>query len=120
MIRIAVLGAVLFLFGSSAIAGPAAPPLPAKPVADHPCVAEAKQFCSDVPYGNGQRLKCLSKHDAQLSSICRSRLKVWLAMFEYGQEQHKKTMATMAREQAAAAKKKSAPASNTPAPPAPQ
>lgn len=116
MTRIAILGAVVFVFGSSAIAGPAAPPLAAKPVADHPCVAEAKQFCSDVPYGNGQRLKCLSKHDAQLSPICRSRLKVWLAMLEYGQEQRKKTMAAIAKEQAEAAKKKASPASNTPAP----
>jgi hypothetical protein len=120
MIRIAVLGTAFFLVGSSAIAGAAVAPVHAKPPDAHPCRAEAKQFCNDVPYGNGLRLKCLSKHEAQLSSICRTRLKGWLTLFEFGQEQHKKTMAIVAKERADAAKKKPAPASSKPASPAPK
>lgn len=117
MTRSAVLAAVVLLCGSSAIAGPPVAQAPVKPAAVHPCVAEAKQFCKDVPYGNGQRIMCLSKHEAQLSSVCRDRLKVLQALFEFGQQQHKKAMAILAKEKPDTADSKPAPATNKPTPP---
>jgi hypothetical protein len=123
IMRVIVLGTVMWMCGSMAFAAAPAPPqAPAKPVEAHPCAAAATKFCNDVPYGNGQRIACLAHHNADLTPACRDRVKILQAIFEFGQEQHRKTMAYVAKLHAEAAKKKSAPAPapEKSTPPAPQ
>jgi hypothetical protein len=121
--RVIVLGTVISLCSSMAFAAASTPPqAPAKPVEEHPCAAAATKFCNDVPFGNGERIACLAHHNADLTPACRDRVKILQAMFEFGQEQHRKTMAYVAKLHAEAAKKKSAPAPapEKSTPPAPQ
>ena len=123
IMRVIVLGTVISLCSSMAFAATSTPPhAPAKPVEEHPCAAAATKFCNDVPFGNGERIACLAHHNADLTPACRDRVKILQTMFEFGQEQHRKTMAYVAKLHAEAAKKKSAPAPapEKSTPPAPQ
>lgn len=122
MTRIVIISALLLECAARALAAEPVPVAPAKPQVMHesPCAGDARRFCNDVPYGNGRRLDCLAHHWAQLTPACRPRLKILQAMFAFGQEQHRRTVATLAREAAEAAKQKAAAAKKNAAPPNPQ
>jgi hypothetical protein len=115
--RIAVVSAALFLSGSAAFAAGTPGSAPPKPQGDHgPCFTDVKRFCDAVPFGDGRRIACLAKHQKQLTPACQERVPKMQAMFEFGQQQLKKTQALLAKQEAAEAKKKAA----RPTPPAPK
>ena len=118
MMRFAISAAALLL-SVVAVSAASPPPLPpAKVNQKPPCAAEVQKFCSDVPLGDGRRIACLERHSAELTPACRERTKTLRAMFDFGQVQHRKTMAIVAKQHAEAAdKKKSAPNSKASIPP---
>jgi hypothetical protein len=122
--RIVFVGAVLLVLCTPAFAAgePASAP-PAPQAKKGPCLADVDRFCSKVPMGNGRRIACLAKHQKQLTPSCHKALPVIQAMFEFGQEQHRKTqeyLAKQAKQEAAAAKLKAATDGKTAKPPAAQ
>jgi hypothetical protein len=118
----AAVSAILLLSGAAAFAGGTTPSVPANAQATGhgPCVADAQRFCSDVPYGNGRRVDCLARHEKDLAPACKPRVKLLQAMIAYGKKQHERTMATIARMEAEAAKQKAAAAKKPVPPPAPK
>lgn len=38
------------------------------------CEADAKKLCADAPAGHGAKMRCLSQHDAELSTDCKERI----------------------------------------------
>jgi hypothetical protein len=109
---------VLALFTGAAGVNPPAPP----PGQNGPCVPDVQKFCPNVPIGEGRRIACLAKHQSQLAPLCQKRLPVLQAMFEYGQQQKKKTeeyLAKQAAEEAAKHPKPNQQPSKQPSPPPP-
>lgn len=46
------------------------------------CAPDAKKFCGDVKPGEGRVLKCMKRHEAELSPACKSELKAAAERFE--------------------------------------
>ena len=47
----------------------------AEPVTQKPCADEIEKFCKDVRLGEGRIVQCLKDHDAELSAVCRDKVK---------------------------------------------
>lgn len=112
----AVTIAVLFLSGGASFAGNAAapPPAPHAGPAHFPCAADNARFCATVPMGNGRRVLCLARHEAELAPACKPVVKSMLAMYNQGVERHRQTMVTVQRMEAEQ-NEKAGPAKNKPA-----
>lgn len=40
-----------------------------------PCKADFEKFCSNVPKGEGRRIKCFKEHETELSPACQAKMK---------------------------------------------
>jgi len=69
-IRGALVSTVFALFAVSA-----ATTAHAQQKGDGPCAADAKKFCSNVKPGQGRIYNCMMSHQAELSPVCRDRMK---------------------------------------------
>ena len=126
MMRIAAVGAFIVLSCAAAFAGGNAAPAPsakAQPARGGACAADVERFCNDVPFGEGRRLACLARHEAQLAPACRPWLKTMQAMFAQAQKQLQLNRTIEAKKKAEdakqqAAKQKAAAEGNPLSPPA--
>jgi hypothetical protein len=83
--RTSVATAALLLYCGAAVATTIIPPPPVLPPGTSvgtrgACDGDAKRFCNDVPFGQGRRIACLERHEAQLTPACKPRLKFLRAL----------------------------------------
>src|SRR5438034_2434423 len=72
MSRIAVVAALVIVFGGSALAQNAGPMAPPGAHPARPCAADRTKYCKDVEPGHGKLIDCMEAHKAQLAPACRT------------------------------------------------
>lgn len=120
-IRTSLVTATLLVYCGAAFAITIIPPPPVLPAGTSigtqgACAGDAKRLCNDVPFGQGRRIACLERHEAQLTSACKPRLKFLRALVDAAKAQMAQNEA-IEKAKAEAAKKSSA-AQDNPAQPA--